>query len=538
MGSLLCLPILVRSVDGALADAAAARDAGADLVEWRIDALIDSAARDATDEMVEPVLRLVLESPIACVLTCRGADDGGHFSGPDSTRAALLWRVIEGSRGRGPRFVDIEQASLERSEDLRRLAERIWAIEEAGPTLIVSIHDFQGRPADLTRRLVRLHDWPWVRILKVAFRARSLRDNLELAEIIARSDRPVIALGIGEYGLPSRVLAPRFGGFLTFASLRDAAATAPGQPTIADLLGLYRFRSIGPGTRVYGVVGHPVGHSLSPMVHNAGFEAVGHDGVYLPMPVAPGFESLKATLLEMIHDPRLGLAGVSVTLPHKEDLVRLALEQGWILDPLCRAIGAGNTISVERDATGEPGAVRVSNTDAPAAVRCIEAALGGSVRGERIGLMGAGGVARAVAAGLARAGALVHVSGRTRARVEALVGDLAGLGSVRACTEENLEASGCRVYVNCTPVGMAGGPSPESSPIDVARISRRDALVFDTVYTPVRTPLLIQAERAGLATIDGVEMFVRQAAAQFRIWTGSDAPAGLFDRICREQLGG
>src|SRR5262249_20797071 len=150
--------------------------------------------------------------------------------------------------------------------------------------------------------------------------------------------------GMGEFGLMTRVLGPKLGGFLTFTSLHETTVTAPGQPTVGELLDGYRFRSIRPGTRVYGVVGWPGAQSLSSAVHNAGFGAVGHDGVYVPLPIAAGedeaasYASFKGTMLELMADDRLTLRGASVTHPHKRNLARLASEQGWEADGATRAI--------------------------------------------------------------------------------------------------------------------------------------------------------------------------------------------------------
>ena len=120
-------------------------------------------------------------------------------------------------------------------------------------------------------------------MIKIAWLARSLRDNLEAFELLRTRRKPMIALCMGRFGLMSRVLAPKFGGFLTFASLDGSSGTAPGQISISDMKKLYRWDALSPSTKVYGVVGSPIMHSMSPAIHNAGFEAVGFDGVYLPM---------------------------------------------------------------------------------------------------------------------------------------------------------------------------------------------------------------------------------------------------------------
>ncbi len=546
MGTLVCAPIMVHDTPLALAVAARARDLGADLAEYRVDELFSGEPGDEG-----AILSLVADSPLPCIVTCRPTWEGGSCDADDDARVSMFERL--GTADHPPRYIDVELAAYDRSANLRQKVG--LAIEHAGQvrdvrtSLILSTHDFEKRPPDLTRRVLAMSGHEAAAVHKVAFHARSLRDNLELFDLLSERTKPTIALGMGEFGLLSRVLAPKFGAFLTFASVASTEVTAPGQPTIADLLGLYRFRSIGPETLVYGVVGWPVAHSLSPAVHNAGFEAVGHDGVYVPMPIAVGegdrhdadgaYESFKATMLAMIDHPRLDLSGVSVTIPHKQSLVRLAREQGWAIDALSEACGAGNTLTISR--AGGRVQASVTNTDAPAAAACLEDRVG-VLAGKTVAIIGAGGVARAIAAGVAAKGGRVLVVNRTRERAEGLVAALAeaGLGDAPATAIDMGELADAApdAIVNATPVGMAGGPAPDEAPIneDVLASLPAHAAVFDTVYNPVRTPLLAMAASMNRPTMDGVGMFVRQAALQFETWTGARAPTQLFERIVREKL--
>jgi 3-dehydroquinate dehydratase / shikimate dehydrogenase len=549
VSTLLCVPILVHDVDAALRDARSAKDLGGDLVEFRIDELFhgtEAPDADRTDSYeTRQVLRLVAESPLPCIVTCRTAAEGGSYDGPEDARISLFERLgtAFGPGEHPPRYVDVELATYLRSANIRQKVnlaiEHPEQVRDLQTSLIISTHDFAGRPPDLTRRVLAMRQTP-AKVLKVAYLARSLRDNIELFDLLIERDRPMIALAMGEFGLASRILAPKFNGFLTFASLRPAEVTAPGQPTIHDLLHLYRFRAITPTSAVYGVVGWPVSHSLSPHLHNAGFEAVGHDGVYLPLPVAPGFESLKATLGELIDHAPLGLRGVSVTLPHKENLVRLARERSWALDQTAAAIGAANTLTIERDTDGRARACHVQNTDVPAFLDALREGLG-ELAGRRAAVLGAGGVGKAAAYALATSGARVTIFNRDRARAEHVASTLGelGLGEVDAAELASFDGGPFDILVNATPLGMKGGPDPGSSvvPAETLRNCPPGAAVADTVYTPVRTPLLEAAEAAGLRTVDGVSMFVRQASLQFSGWTGKAAPTGLFSRIVREAAG-
>jgi 3-dehydroquinate dehydratase / shikimate dehydrogenase len=568
MATLVCASILVEDPAAALAAAREALDGGADLVEFRIDPFFSggSGKPDAHDEHAAPVddsagleyeirqvLHLVADSPLPCIVTCRPVSEGGYYDGDDAARISLFERLgtAFGDGEHPPRFLDVELSTVERSANIRQKVnlaiDHPEQLRDVRTSLILSLHDFAGRPADLSRQLLRMQGERSAKVLKVAYRARSLRDNIELFEMLAGRDRPMIALAMGEYGLMSRVLAGKFGAFLTFAGLRDQTATAPGQPSLNELLGLYRFRSISRDTRVYGVIGYPVAQSLSPHIHNAGFEAVNHDGVYLPLPIAGGggtdgggYESLKATLGELMDFVPLHFSGVSITHPHKENLVRLAREMGWQMSPFASACGAGNTLLVERDSGGSISTVRVSNSDAPALLACLRSALG-EIRGRRVVILGSGGLAKAAAMILAWSGATPIICARRPEMAEKLAAQVVESGAGAETADWQSRSSiPCDAIVNCTPLGMTGTSASAESPLSPEDCRRLPpgTLVFDTVYNPALTPLLRAAQAAGLRTVDGVSMFVHQAADQFTMWTGTPQPLALFERIVREQLSG
>ncbi len=537
MPTLLCVPIAVHDLHAALDDVQAARDAGADLVEFRIDAWFESLLAQSADGLAA-VLDLVERSELPCIVTCRPDWEGGDYAGDEDARLELIESLLAADAG--PRYVDFEFAAFDRTPGL---CERLGGAKRAdGSGLIVSMHDFDGRPTDLSRRMAAMYGLGLGEVVKIAYRLRSVRDNLELFEIMRASPQPTIAIGMGQFGLASRVFAAKFGGFLTFASLRDNSATAPGQPTLGELKDKYRFRSIGRSTRVYGVIGWPIEHSMSPAIHNAGFEANEHDGVYLPLSVSAGDDaddawvSFKATVAAMVGDDGFGFAGASVTLPHKENLVRLAIEQGWGIDELSQLCGAANTLS--RDADGR---WRVSNTDGPAAVDPLEEELG-DLGGRSVVVLGAGGAARAVVCELARRGAIVTVCNRSTDRAERLAEEvcvrlrqLSGeAASVRAFAIEGVTQADA--LVNCTPVGMDGGP--EGSPVTEERLREMAGLkvVEDTVYNPPETALVKLATNCGVRAFGGLEMFVRQAAGQHEAWVGKPGPKGLFARVVHEEL--
>ncbi len=560
--SMICVPIMVEEANNALLDASLAQAKGADLVEYRVDLLFEDRDDESLEIRIARVLDLVKESPLPCIVTCRPHWEGGDYHGDDDQRIALYLAL--GTSDHPPAYIDVELATYTRSANIRQkinLAVGHGLIRKllrtSSTRLILSSHDFEGRPSDLTRKIIAMNDEPACSVVKIAYRARSIRDNLEIFEILRDRQKPTIALCMGEFGLMSRVLAPKFGGLLTFASLRDEAMTAPGQPTIDELLGLYRFRSIKATTKVYGIIGWPVTQSMSPLVHNAGFENICWDGVYLPMPIVAdpndpeGSEtSFNVTVSQLIEDKSVIFCGASVTIPHKEHAaiipIRGLLNCFYKNDPVKR-IGAANTITqwwsnIEFDHRTCDG-ISLVNSDATAIHDLLQDMLG-DLNGKKIALIGAGGVAKAAASSSARDGAAVLIINRTHSRAtetaEQLLTDSEDgyFGSIHAIDMDQLPDLIADAYINCTPVGMKDGPDPEglSIPIDDMPPLPPETVFFDTVYNPIETPMLKAAKDHGYRTIDGVQMFVKQAEAQFELWTEQSAPAGLFDQLVREKF--
>jgi 3-dehydroquinate dehydratase/shikimate dehydrogenase len=536
--TMIAVSIAVHSADEvgtAIERAAGAVRKGATLVEWRIDALAEEA------DALPAAGHLVSRSPAPCIVTCRTVDEGGEYHGDEQTRMSIFEALAVA--GFPPRYIDVELTAYRRSMNLRQKVH--LAVDhpdqprDLNTSLILSAHDVSGRPPDLMRRIETMIEEPACAIVKLAWHARSLRDNLEAFELLATRRKPMIALCMGPFGLMSRVLAPKFGGFLTFASDSRTELTAPGQPTVEELRGLYRFDQITPKTRVYGVIGWPVEHSLSPVVHNAGFDAIDHDGVYLPLPIPPEYEHFKATVGALIDAAGLDFHGASVTMPHKVNLLRFVRERGGRTDELTDQIGAANTLIV-----GSAGGLSCTNTDGPAAVAALCAGMNLTdmeIAGLHVAVIGAGGMARAITAGLVRAGGKVVVFNRDEARAAALVNEFqarstAGGDSPRIeLGRREALACGCfDVFINCTPMGMRGGPAPDESPLpDDVPLNDR-VTVFDTVYAVAvgdgRTPLIQEAESRGARVITGLDMFMRQAALQFELWTGKPAPLNVFRR--------
>lgn len=521
----LTVAIMVESRRTALDAAADAARRGTDMVEFRIDRFTDPAE----------VKSLVESSPLPCIVTCRIAAEGGEFDGNEATRLAAYEAAV--SAAEPPAYLDVELAAWQTSPDLRSrigmYVDHPGQVRKTDTGLILSSHDFESRPRDLYQRIEAMTAASACRVVKVAWHARSLRDNLEAFELLMQRHKPSVALCMGEFGVPSRILAKKFGALLTFAALDDGAGTAPGQPTVADLRETYRWEKIGGATRVYGVIGYPVGHSMSPAIHNAGFDATDYDGVYLPLPIPPEWEHFKATVGSLLEMQDLHFRGASVTIPHKEHLLRFVRETGGEIEPLADRIGAANTLTVRDD-----GSLFASNTDYAAALDAVCDSLNmqrEELEGMRVAVIGAGGAARAIVAGFAHYGATVVVYNRTMEKAQALAEQFNGQrGKVVAARLEKLCDSCCQVFINCTPVGMH--PNTDATPIPDKPDWTPGTVVFDTIYNPAYTRLLREARAAGCVTISGREMFVRQGAAQFEQWTGLDAPTKTFHQTLDARL--
>jgi 3-dehydroquinate dehydratase/shikimate dehydrogenase len=466
-------------------------DNGVRLVELRVD-YIQGAVQ---------LKRLLKDRPCPVIVTCRRGSEGGRWEQSEEARQLLLrTAIVEGAD-----YVDLE-------DDIAAKIPRYGATKR-----IISHHDFGKTPADLTllhKRLAALD----ADIVKIATMANHPTDNLRMLELVHSSKVPTVGLCMGDIGQPTRILAGRAGAPFTFATFQDDRVLAPGQIGWRQMRDVYRYDSLTAATRVYGVVADPVAHSLSPVVHNAALAAAGIDAVYVPFRVpAEQFAEFLSSAA------RWPLAGLSVTIPHKETALRHCRHQ----DELVQAIGAVNTLAFG------PDGVAGFNTDATAAVESLEVAIAEQEQqGDASGMpvktalvLGAGGAARAVAFGLKRKGIDVTVASRTLERAERIAAEV-GSKAVAWSSRHRLPYD---CLVNATPVGMH--PNVDETPYERDHL-RPYMIVFDTVYNPESTLLIKEARAVGCRTVTGVEMFVRQAAIQFRIWQGIDPPP----QVMREAL--
>lgn len=478
----------------------AAARAGADLVELRLDYLREIHEAEVKD--------LLAQRPCPVIVTVRAAWEGGRFPGKEADRLHLLKEAAQA----GAEYVDLEYAAWRDCRD--HCGPLVQACRAGRTRLILSSHDFKQTPDDLDVHFAEMAASD-ADIIKLAAHARHISDAVRMLEALRKVRKPAIGICMGAAGVMTRVLAGRAGAYLTFASLEAGAEAAAGQVPVADLLGMYRFRQITDRTAVLGVAGCPVGHSMSPALHNAAYQELGLDAVYLPMEVAEGEESFARFLQAVRQAAWLNVRGLSVTIPHKLH----ALQQADRVEPLTAKIGAANTLVLPPN-----GPVEAYNTDYAGAIRALCEGAGlqpADLKGKSAAVLGAGGVARAVVAGLADAGCSVTIYNRTIAKAEELAHEFGGT----AQPWEARQQVRAEILVNCTSIGM--WPNAYETPLPPEAIAA-GTIVFDTVYNPPQTRLLAHAATQGGRAVDGVSMFVHQGALQIQRWFGR---SGAQDRM-------
>jgi 3-dehydroquinate dehydratase / shikimate dehydrogenase len=448
----LCVPLTPRSLDEVFSSDLS----GADCVEVRLDYL--SNPRDSVhvrwDKLSVPV-----------IATCRGKDRGGQFQGSVEEEIRILQYAVEN----GAKFVDIDYR---------------FAIPMPGAEVIASFHDFERTPADLPALMEQVCASPG-QIAKLATMVTSWDDNRRLLNLLQPPwPKPVIVAGMGDIGQITRVIGPARGSFLTYAGL-TANASAPGQLTIREMNDVYRFRRAGSDTKLIGIMGYPVGHSLSPNIHNRAFVLMNLDLIYLKFP-APDVRDFFDNAREA------GICGFSVTIPHKSAVIPFLDE----LTPEAQAAGAVNTVSSRN------GKWVGDNTDIYG-VKAALASVGFDPEDKTVTILGAGGAAKAAVVAL-----------KTAKSVDVLPRqDIASASNRR-----------CDLLINATPIGMF--PMVDASPL---RGPIPADVVLDMVYNPPITRLLRSARDQGKTVIQGTTMFLAQAARQFEIWTGHRAPSEIFE---------
>src|ERR1700730_5464219 len=452
-------------------------------LEFRLDYLSKPA-------LALPKIKRFLESHPGTVViaTCRRVASGGKFRASIASQLDVLSKAAAA----GCQLVDVElqTAAKIKPEPLQKLRTRA--------ALILSFHDFRGTKK-LDESLEKMRAYP-ADFYKIVSTATTLADNVTMIKFLAhQGDRhSLVGMCMGEQGLISRVLGVRAGSVFTFASAVAGEETAPGQVTAQELRNVYRIEQVDVATRVYGVAGDPVAHSLSPAIMNAAFRRENVNAVYLPLHA----KTLK-DLLTCVRE--IPIHGISVTMPYKEAILPYLDNT----DAHTTKIGACNTVVRAQD-----GKLYGFNTDTSGVVRPLERRLT-TLQDAKILVLGAGGAARAAVFGLKERGAEVFILNRSLAAAQ----KLARRARARTLKRPDLKKMSFDVIINATPVGMGNS---QESPLNQDEIKAR--YVFEMIYDPPETRLMKLARAAGAEVIPGVEMFVHQAARQFEIWTGKPAP--------------
>ena len=453
-------------------------------VEFRLDYLASPAA-------ILPKLRQFLyeRGEVTAIATCRRVSTGGKFKGTIGAELEILEKAAQA----GMHLIDIEVQTAEHTKPAQMKKLRSY-----GAALIISYHDFEA-----TKNLDAVFD----RILpfqpefvKIVSTAKTLSDNVTMMRFLdrRRDEANLIGISMGDQGTISRVLGLRAGSVFTFASAQVGEETGAGQIDARTLREAWRIDQIDASTRVYGVAGNPVRHSLSPLMHNMAFRRETVNAVFLPLQTSRLSDLLTLTREVPLH-------GLAITMPFKTEILRHLAKT----DTLSEKIGACNTVVRAQD-----GNLYGFNTDVAAVVRPLERRL--PLRGAKILVLGAGGAGRAAVFGLVEKGADVFIWNRTAETSK----KLARQARAKTIRREQIVKSNFDVIINTTPVGMRG--VKPASILEPKELNTR--LVFDLVYNPIDTPLIRMAREKGLPVVTGVEMFVHQGARQFEIWTGKPAP--------------
>jgi 3-dehydroquinate dehydratase/shikimate dehydrogenase len=426
---------------------------------------------------------------VTAVATCRRASLGGKFRGSVAAEMDVLHKCA----GSGFHLADVE---LQTAETIKK--GELQKLRDKGIALIVSYHDFTATRGldDILARIRKFQP----EFVKIVSTAKSLSDNVTMMRFLEReADRNnLIGICMGDLGIISRVLGLRAGSVFTFAAATVGEETGPGQIAARTLIETYRIDQVDVATKVYGVAGNPIKHSLSPMMMNTAFRRETVNAVYLALQAAK-----LPDLIKLLGE--IPLQGLSVTMPLKQDILKY-LEN---TDPLTEKIGACNTVVRAQD-----GKLYGFNTDVAGIVGPLERRL--PLRNAKVLVLGAGGAGRAAVFALREKGAEVFVWNRTSQSAQAL----AKKSGAKTIKREMFTKTKFDVIINATPIGQAG--YKQQTLLDPKEINAN--FVFDFVYTPVETPLIRAAKVKGIAVITGVEMFVEQGARQFEIWTGKPAP--------------
>jgi 3-dehydroquinate dehydratase / shikimate dehydrogenase len=506
----VCVPVCVqRASDLAAAIERAAEVA--DIVELRLDCL----AENESETTASSLPGCLNSAGTPTILTLRSAEQGGHTS-VDHEARRRFWISLHNLPGTCLIDLELDLALDFAAGEPHKESGIDWS------RVICSHHDFGGVPVDLDRIYERMAATP-ARILKIALQADDATDCLPIFRLLERArreGREMIAIAMGQAGIMTRILGPSRGSLLTYGSLDDESATAPGQLTARELREVYRIDRIDQQTEIFGIIGKPVGHSLSPHIHNAAFAAGQVNAVYIPFEVGNVVQFMRRMAHPRSRELDWKLRGLSVTAPHKS-VVMNCLD--WI-DPAAKKLGAVNTIVIREEG------LRGYNTDAAGFIEPLRRKFG-SLKDARCAIIGCGGGARAALWGLRNAGARVALFVRDPDKARPVSEEF----EIDSYQLSGASFDGFDILVNATPLGTRGDREHDSAA--TADQFRGVRLAYDLVYNPVETRFLRSARAAGSETLGGIEMLLAQAVEQFKLWTGNEPDVEVMRSAALRALG-
>lgn len=514
MQTKLTVPISAKDLDTAIGQVKAAKACGAEMIELRTDYL-ENLSTYLVRKLIDET-KNITNASLPIIVTCRDPEQGGARPYPQKLRIDVLSTALKA----GVEFVDLEYENFIPIENQEKI--RLALSQNPNSQLILSAHNFKSKFADIAKLHRHILTVYPVAIPKLVYTANHINDCFDAFDLLYRTNGDAIVFCMGSAGLISRIIAKKLNSFLTFAKLDDKSGTAPGQLTVRQFKELYRYDSINADTELYGIIGSPVAHSLSPVFHNAGFDDIKANKLYLPLCVEGSKKEFDQFVDNVLSRKWLGFRGFSVTIPHKQNALDYAMAKQGTIESLTEKIGAVNTLLI-----GAEKKLNACNTDYAGALDAIVSKLKidrADLQDMDVAVIGAGGVARAIVAGLSDAGARIKIYNRTVKKCEKLAAEF---GCYFAALHE-LPNINAKLVINCTSIGMH--PNVDNTPL-AKEFIKKEMAVFDTVYNPAQTLLLKDAEDAGAKTINGTEMFIKQGLAQFKLFTGTNGNEKLLRKI-------
>ena len=507
----ICVSVCAETADELIEQIKRADDS-ADVIEIRFDCLSENEFKIADSKETEKVLRRILvENAVKSeiILTFRPKDQGGWREMTKEARYDF-WASGYDSWG-----ADLEEEIFDCS--------RNWLYEPR----ICSHHDFDKVPENLNQIYQRIKNTDLVDVIKIAVQTKDMTDSIAVWKLLetAKSDnRKIIPIAMGESGRWTRILGLAHGALMSYAALDAGKETAPGQVSARDLIEVYRAQNLNENTDVYGVLGSNTGVSMSPYMHNAAFRFHDLNAVFVPLQVHDLDAFIRRMVAPETREVELNFKGFAVTIPHKQNIIK-HLDS---IDETAERIGAVNTVKIIE------GKMHGYNTDAQGFIEPLLNSYG-DLKNAKVAVLGAGGAARACVDALKNQDAKVTIFARDLKKAELLAEDFqVECESFRASHSAARTYEDFDILVNTTPLGMKGATEGET-PATAEQLRGLD-LVYDLVYTPFRTALMREADRAEIPKIGGLAMLVAQATEQQKIWTGRDAPMKEMSRAVLERL--